>query len=419
MQRISNDLFEAIRAVTHPVLAEAKLDPVGKEDADVNNDGNTDKSDDYLKNRRKAISASVKKEEVEQADEATALQKMGNPRFAQNLPTMGHAGSVTMKHVNASSATPQVKAAIKKAAPDIKTYGDRAAALNAAGIKREEVEQQDDKIAKPNKKGSESDKDFLARQERLAAAAAQTAKDPARLKRMMNIPGYSAAMGLAKDTITKEEVEELDELSKTTLGSYAKKATRDAVITRKIGADFEHQGRRAKSPGMKAASDMLSQRYKAKSFKRRAGVDKAVDRLTKEEVEQFDEGVSETIVKHNDFTIEITDNPTFGDFLRAVQSIVRTDEEAAQAELISIAEQAFKENDDEVIIESFTRMEIEDKINAHRKAGNRVSDDKYSTKSGQPYAEYVVTDSEGGRKKYIHHGSVRRLESLPPAKKAK
>jgi hypothetical protein len=64
-------------------------------------------------------------------------------------------------------------------------------------------------------------------------------------------------------------------------------------------------------------------------------------------------------------------------------------------------------------------MEIQDKINAHRKAGNTVSDDKYSTKSGQPYAEYVVTDSDGGRKKYIHHGSVRRLESLPPAKKAK
>ena len=83
----------------------------------------------------------------------------------------------------------------------------------------------------------------------------------------------------------KEEVEELDELSKTTLGSYAKKATRDAVITRKIGADFEHQGKRAKSPGMKAASDELSQKYKSKSWQRRDGVDKAVDRLTKEEVE--------------------------------------------------------------------------------------------------------------------------------------
>jgi len=88
--------------------------------------------------------------------------------------------------------------------------------------------------------------------------------------------------------VTQEEVEELDEysgLSKSTLGSYAKKATRDAVITRKIGADFEHQSKRAKSPGMKAASDELSQKWKEKSWKRRDGVDKAVDRLTKEEVD--------------------------------------------------------------------------------------------------------------------------------------
>ena len=86
------------------------------------------------------------KEEVEQADEATAFERLkgaGGPRAAQNLP-MGHAGKVTMKHVDASNASPQVKAAIKKAAPDIKSYGDRAAALNAAGIRREEVDIQEE-----------------------------------------------------------------------------------------------------------------------------------------------------------------------------------------------------------------------------------------------------------------------------------
>jgi hypothetical protein len=40
------------------------LDPVGKEDADINNDGKVDKTDDYLKNRRKAIAASMKKEDI-------------------------------------------------------------------------------------------------------------------------------------------------------------------------------------------------------------------------------------------------------------------------------------------------------------------------------------------------------------------
>ena len=83
-----------------------------------------------------------------------------------------------------------------------------------------------------------------------------------------------------------------------------------------------------------------------------------------------------------------------------------------QQEIVAIAEEAYAENYEDVIIESFTRMELEDKIAAHRKAGNTVSDDKYSTKNGQPYAEYVVTDQEGGRKKYIHHGTRRSMESM-------
>jgi hypothetical protein len=52
----------------------------------------------------------------------------------------------------------------------------------------------------------ESKKDFDARQARLAAAGKETEKDPVRLKRLSSIPGYNAAMNLAKKT-TKEEVE--------------------------------------------------------------------------------------------------------------------------------------------------------------------------------------------------------------------
>ena len=37
------------------------LDPVGKEDDDINNDGKVDKTDKYLANRRKAIAKAVKK----------------------------------------------------------------------------------------------------------------------------------------------------------------------------------------------------------------------------------------------------------------------------------------------------------------------------------------------------------------------
>ena len=155
------------------------LDPVGKEDDDVNNDGKVNKSDDYLKNRRKAISASMKKEEVK--DE-----------YARKVD----------KYLK------------KKHAPDA--------------------------------------------------------------------------------PVKNEEVEELDELSKSTLGSYVKKASRDATITRKIGADFENRADRARSPGMKDANTELSSKYKQKSWKRRDGVEKAVDRLTKEDI-----GAMQSVVGEN------------------------------------------------------------------------------------------------------------------------
>ena len=49
-------------------LSQDKLDPVGKADDDIDNDGDVDSSDDYLKNRRKKISKAMKmKEDNEQA----------------------------------------------------------------------------------------------------------------------------------------------------------------------------------------------------------------------------------------------------------------------------------------------------------------------------------------------------------------
>jgi hypothetical protein len=37
-----------------------KLDPVGQEDDDINNDGKVDKTDNYLSKRRKAVAANMK-----------------------------------------------------------------------------------------------------------------------------------------------------------------------------------------------------------------------------------------------------------------------------------------------------------------------------------------------------------------------
>ena len=78
-----------------------------------------------------------------------------------------------------------------------------------------------------------------------------------------------------------EDVDQIDELSKSTLGSYVKKASQDAVIDRKIGADFENRASKARKPDMKNASTSLADRFKSKSRQRIRGVAKAVDRLSK------------------------------------------------------------------------------------------------------------------------------------------
>ena len=108
----------------------------------------------------------------------------------------------------------------------------------------------------------------------------------ASLKPNRTISGIRAKM----QNKVQEEAEVLDELSKSTLGSYVKKAAADSTITRKIGADFENRATKVRSPTMKASAISLSDKFKSDSRKRKANVDKAVDRLTKEEVEHLEEG---------------------------------------------------------------------------------------------------------------------------------
>ena len=61
-------LKEAIKNEIRSILSE-KMDPVGKEDGDINNDGKKDKTDDYLKNKRDAISKVVGKKSVKEDDD--------------------------------------------------------------------------------------------------------------------------------------------------------------------------------------------------------------------------------------------------------------------------------------------------------------------------------------------------------------
>ena len=56
-----NKLTELIKAALMGPVSE-KIDPIGKEDDDINNDGKVDKTDKYLKNKRKAVSKAINKQ---------------------------------------------------------------------------------------------------------------------------------------------------------------------------------------------------------------------------------------------------------------------------------------------------------------------------------------------------------------------
>ena len=62
--------------VVSRVPVSEKLDPVGKEDADVNNDGKEDKQDEYIIRRRNAVKAAIK--HAEESEEQETVQRYYN-----------------------------------------------------------------------------------------------------------------------------------------------------------------------------------------------------------------------------------------------------------------------------------------------------------------------------------------------------
>ena len=94
-----------------------------------------------------------------------------------------------------------------------------------------------------------------------------------------------------------EEAEQIDELSKDTLASYAKKASHDARIKQHVAADFKSKEAHARNPRKKETWGSIAKKYQSKAWKREDGHDKAVDKLAKEEV-QIDEISKSTLMRY-------------------------------------------------------------------------------------------------------------------------
>lgn len=167
------------------------------------------------------------------------------------------------------------------------------------------------------------------------------------------------------------------------------------------------KGQDVGQPGMnfKKIAASAAKRYGSKEAGQRVAGAVLKKVLAKEEIEEV---VDFTVIEHNAFSIDLPENLTYVDYLNAAKTYTESDEEA-----IIIADKFFKEQDESIVLESFTRSDIEDRANNWGKAGHQVSLPKYTTKDGKLHAEFTVTDKESGQKtKYVYHGTKRSVSKI-------
>ena len=102
-EKARKDMEKMGTSMKNPHFEEKKLDPVGQEDGDVDNDGDKDSSDKYLMKRRKAIAIAMKKESFVKSDWRTSISEVMTDIESQPIkekkvknkvkinPTMGEA----------------------------------------------------------------------------------------------------------------------------------------------------------------------------------------------------------------------------------------------------------------------------------------------------------------------------------------
>lgn len=236
---ISTSFLDAITTVTE----KKHMDPVDpkqakgafkdRKDKDIDNDGDTDKTDKYLHTRRNAITKAMsekKKGKKDKIDLEPKIDDKGDMRGVQEAERRADVKMVKVRN-------PDGTMSFRKERPEIK------------------VEQ-----VKP-----EVEKSF---------PASGVRKNPP-MKGVSTMPKDKEKRGPMPAGSMKEEAEELDELEKSTLGSYVKKRVKQ-LPSIEIGRQMAEPGRQLRG-------------YEKLKKKVNKGIGRAVDRLAKEEVEEMEE----------------------------------------------------------------------------------------------------------------------------------
>ena len=223
---------------------------------------------------------------------------------------------------------------------------------------------------------------------RTLGAAAKEHGDEAK-KLQKEIEAQQKEIDRRKAAMKNEE--NLDELSKSTLGSYVKKASTNARINSMISKDFDHKAMTSRKPSTRDAYYGLSSKHKQKSWKRSDNVAKAVDRLTKEEVD-----------------------PTHKKILnKAKTSVPKAPKSEYERKVVSYLKKKYSEEVEQVDEALDKKKELRDALDRHTDkalAANRRGDDE-AVKAHQVYINKIKTKMA----KFAKNESMEEIEQVDEA----
>jgi hypothetical protein len=410
---MSRQLFEDAKKV---LLSEAtKLDPVGQEDKDIDNDGDSDKTDSYLKKRRGAISAAIaqsKNEGVELSEEdskrlsailkGVAEAKSDDPdydedlkRFKKGLPAKKRKG-VEEETDQIDEVSRETLAAYKNKASDAryrktlptakldKREAGVAMAMKKLDKKNEETELDEGSVSKEKQKTPYRD---INSPESRAAASAQREKMASADK------AEAGKKLLGKIKQKNEEVEQVDE----------------RVIKGK-GYDNPENMRKAPEGNVAMTSlmpnfDERSAKFLARQVKGTMVKGKAQSAPQKEDLDLEDYDLIEK------FEVNIPEMPSYQDYVNAALKIAECKSfselsEEDQEYIMNELEEAAATNDVSFILEAEAMSDMNDTVQRLKKAGHKVEDMGRDYK-GNPF--YVYIDKTNNMRRKVTYKGMQKM----------
>ena len=264
------------------------MDPVGKHDADIDNDGDVDKSDKYLIKRRKAISRAVN-----EAAEVSHARYMG--AHGKKARDTGQSGNWMFTHkskgdvdYNDEKEVHSTRGKFADAKKSAQNWAKQHGHSTVYVMEEVDLDEGHGVFLKGGSVGeTRSGKPVKVH------SSIEDAKAHAKRMNALLSPGEKKNYGLkyhVKPVAEGFVVVDLDEVSKATLGSYIKKASVDASEKRMKSDRLNtaaYSGKNNNDEFM-ALDRGANKAYKS-SQNRLKGIAKATDKLTKEEVDQIDE----------------------------------------------------------------------------------------------------------------------------------